>query len=303
MSDPPYAPPDPIARNRGPLLLEPEAGAPAVIDPDWQPKSFQPAPRARGSLGWLAGGVAVLLGSWAGLSGVAFVQDLFARSTTLGGLAVAGLGAGLGMLGVAALGETRAYRGLARVEHLRGTLAGPTQLAAMRAAARDWVGTIRANLPDPEAVLREVEAAGSPDALLALLRARVSVPLDQAAGRIGRQAALEGAALVAILPHPALDGLFAGLRGLRVIRQVAALYGLRPGMLMGFALARRVAWTAAGTAGMDMLAQTMLDQVVTSVPGVRHVAAAIPGAGVAAVRLYRLAGIAAAACDPVPPQG
>jgi putative membrane protein len=51
---------------------------------------------------------------------------------------------------------------------------------------------------------------------------------------------------------------------------------------------------------MDMLAHTMLDQVVTTVPGIRHVAAAIPGAGVAAVRLYRLAHITGAACDPMP---
>lgn len=289
----------PPTRNLGPLLLEPETDAPAVIDPVWQPASLAPPRPPRSTLGWLAGGVALLLGSWVALSAVTFIQDLFARSATLGALALAGIGTGAVMLGVAIAAESRAWRGLARVDHLRAALGGPS-LPEMRAAARAWVASLRPGLADAPAILAEIERAESPAALHALLRARISAPLAMAAGRIGRQAALEGAALVAILPHPALDGIFAGLRGLRVIRQVAALYGLRPGTLMGLSLARRVAWTAAGTAGMDMLAHTMLDQVVTSVPGIRHVAAAIPGAGVAAVRLYRLAHITGAACDPLP---
>lgn len=292
-------PEPPPMQNRGPLLLEPEADAPAVIDPGWQPASLAAPRPPRGTLGWLAGGVALLLGSWIALSAVTFVEDLFARSTTLGALALAGIGAGAAMLAVAATVESRAWRGLARVDQLRAALGG-SNLPAMRVAARSWVASLRPGLADAGGILAEIDRAETPAALHALLLARVSAPLSVAAGRIGRQAALEGAALVAILPHPALDGVFAGLRGLRVIRQVAALYGLRPGTLMGFSLARRVVWTAAGTAGMDMLAHTMLDQVVTTVPGIRHVAAAIPGAGVAAVRLYRLAHITGAACDPLP---
>jgi uncharacterized membrane protein YcjF (UPF0283 family) len=293
-------PEPPPIQNRGPLLLEPEANAPAVIDPGWQPASLAPQRAPRSTLGWLAGGLAVLLGSWAALSAATFIQDLFARSPALGALAAAGIGAGAVMIAIAITAETRAWRSLARVDRLRATLASP-DLPAMRGAARTWIASLRPGLADAPALLAEMDRAETPAALQALLRVRVSAPLAQAAGRIGRQAALEGAALVAILPHPALDGIFAGLRGLRVIRQIAALYGLRPGTLMGVSLARRVVWTAAGTAGMEMLAHTMLDQVVTTVPGIRHVAAAIPGAGVAAVRLYRLAHITGAACDPLPP--
>jgi putative membrane protein len=292
---------EPELRQRAPLLLEPEAGAPAVIEAEWAPAALAPPPRPRGTLGWLAGGVGLLLGSWAALAGVTFVQDLFARSEVLGGLALAGFGTGLAMLGAAGLAESRAYRGLARVDRLRVLLGGPAELTVQRQAAQDWLTSLSDRVPEAAAARREIEGAADAVALLAVLRARVTAPLSLAAGRIGRQAALEGAALVAILPHPALDGVFAGLRGFRVIRQVAALYGLRPGTLMGLALARRVAWTAAGTAGVDMLAQTMLDQVISTAPGIRHLAGAIPGAGVAAVRLYRLATITAAACDPLPP--
>ena len=42
------------------------------------------------------------------------------------------------------------------------------------------------------------------------------------------------------------------------------------------------------------------DHVLTGLPVVKHVAAAIPGTGAVAVRLYRLTGVTAEACCPVP---
>ena len=135
--------------------------------------------------------------------------------------------------------------------------------------------------------------------LRGVLRSRVADPLRERAASLGRRAAAEGATLVAVCPHPALDGLIAGARGLLVIRRVAALYGLRPGLTVTLALLRRVAWTAAGTTGLSMVSQGLADHVLTGLPVVKHVAAAIPGTGAVAVRLYRLAGVTAEACCPV----
>ena len=86
-----------------------------------------------------------------------------------------------------------------------------------------------------------------------------------AAARRGR------AGLVAVCPHPALDGLIAGARGLLVIRRVAALYGLRPGLTVTLALLRRVAWTATGTTGLSLVSQGLADHVLTGLPVVKHV--------------------------------
>ena len=66
------------------------------------------------------------------------------------------------------------------------------------------------------------------------------------------------------------------------------------------ALLRHVAWTAAGTTGLVMASQGLADHVLTELPVVKHVAGAVPGTGAVAVRLYRLAGVAAEACPPVP---
>ena len=74
----------------------------------------------------------------------------------------------------------------------------------------------------------------------------------------------------------------------------------RPGLAITLKLLRRVAWTAAGTTGLVLVSQGLADHVLTGLPVVKHVASAIPGTGAVAVRLYRLAGVTAEACYPVP---
>ena len=76
--------------------------------------------------------------------------------------------------------------------------------------------------------------------------------------------------------------LAVSLRGVVMIRQIAALHGVRPGLAVTISLLRRIATTAAGTSGAAFLSQTLADHLLTTTPGVKHVAAAIPGAGTAA---------------------
>jgi hypothetical protein len=51
---------------------------------------------------------------------------------------------------------------------------------------------------------------------------------------------------------------------------------------------------------VDLLSQGLADRALSAVPVTRHIAASVPGSGVAALRLYRLATMAAEACCPVP---
>ena len=48
------------------------------------------------------------------------------------------------------------------------------------------------------------------------------------------------------------------------------------------------------------MSQGLADHALASLPVLKHVAGALPGTGAVAVRLYRLAGVAAEACSPVP---
>jgi hypothetical protein len=99
--------------------------------------------------------------------------------------------------------------------------------------------------------------------------------------------------------HASWDGVIAGLWGLRVIHEVARLYGLRPGPAVTLCLVRKVVWIAAGVAGLALLSQGLADQAVGSLPFIKHITASVPGAGLAAMRSYRLSRIAAEASCPV----
>ena len=285
---------------RGPVLMDALPDSPARLDVGWIPEAVVP-PRVRvGALSWLAAGLCLLVVSWAVLSLVSFVVGLFGQGLLLGTAGAVLIGSSTLMLLYAALLEARAYRSLGSVERLRVVLVAPSSsLPVVRARALEWMTQLGESVPDSSQAKRLVREAGTVVELRGVLRSRVADPLRERAAGLGRRAAAEGATLVAVCPHPALDGLIAGARGLLVIRRVAALYGLRPGLTVTLALLRRVAWTAAGTTGLSMISQGLADHVLTGLPVVRHVAAAIPGTGAVAVRLYRLAGVTAEACCPV----
>jgi len=287
---------------RHPALLDPVAGAPSVIDPAWQPEAARATQGAGGAVGWVLGGVALLLVTWAALGAAELAGAAFAWSPVLGWAAVAALGGAVGMVAWGVWVEWRGFRSLAQVDRLRRRLAGARGLDPARAAAAAWVEQVAPRLPDAEAARRAVAAAADMEGLRAALRHAVAGPLAEAAGQLGTRAAMQAGALVALCPHPALDGVIVGLRGLRLVREVAALYGLRPGTLATLALAKRVAMTAAGTAGVELLSQSLSDQLLQRLPVLSHLAAAIPGATLAAVRLYRLARFSALACAPVAPR-
>jgi putative membrane protein len=134
----------------------------------------------------------------------------------------------------------------------------------------------------------------------AVLRDRVVRSLQESARQAGNRAAIQEGAVVAITPSSALDGILAGLRALALIRQVARIYGLRPGPAVTIALLRRVAWTVAAVSGVELLSRSLTDLTLAKIPLISHLTAAVPGTSVAALRLYRLAVITAEACSPLP---
>lgn len=286
-----------------PVLLEPAADAPSVIEPAWQPAVLG-APGGGGStIGWLAGGLALLLLGWVGLSTVELVLAAFARAPAYGWAAAVVVLAAAGMILWAGWRELRSWRALARVDRLRALLAGEGEAERARAAALAWLEAVAARLPDAEAARAALRAADGMAVLRAAVQLHVAGPLGEAAAQAGQRAALQAGALVALVPHPALDALLAGGRGLMLVREVASIHGVRPGALATMVLVRRVAATAAGTAGVELLSHSLSDQLLQHMPVLRHVAGAVPGATLAAVRLYRLARFAALACSPLARRG
>jgi putative membrane protein len=290
-----------VKRELGPRIevLDAEAprlepGLPAVLAPELGLGEIQEGGARTGRL-LLAGSLVLLLGVVAlGLAG--FAADQFARAAWLG-WATVGVGvAGFGLLGAGLWRELRALVALRSVDATRAALASGDARHVM-AAARAWVEQV----PEGAELLPALKAVNDPDAALALLRAGPSSALRARAGQLGVRAAVQVAAGVAAVPSPSLDALLVAWRGVRLVRQVAALYGVRPGLLGTLSLLRRTALAASLVAGTEAAANAAM-QALLGAPILAHVLGDAAAAGVAARRMVVLARATAAACDPLPPE-
>jgi putative membrane protein len=218
-----------------------------------------------GAVFWTAVGGLVLLGT--GLGVVNLVEDLFARSEGLGiiGLAFA-FAAALALIVVTA----REVFGLARLAaieklHLR---AAEVLLSDDRAASRAIVGDLlKLAHQNPQLARARAALQGHADDIIdgadmiKLAERELMTPLDQEARRLVSTAAQRVSIVTAVSPRALIDVLFVFVASLRMIRQLARLYGGRPGALGMIKLMRHVIAHLAITGGMaasDSLVQQML---------------------------------------------
>ena len=218
-----------------------------------------------GTLFWAAVGGLVLLGT--GLGIVNLIEDLFARSESLGflGLALASLAA-LALTVVIAR-EAFGLMRLGAIEklHLRAT---EVLLSDNRAASRTIVADLlKLAHQNPRLAHARAALAGHADDIIdgadmiKLAERELMTPLDQEARRLVSSAAQRVSIVTAVSPRALIDVLFVFVASLRMIRQLARLYGGRPGTLGMIRLMRHVIGHLAITGGMaasDSLIQQML---------------------------------------------
>jgi len=258
--------PDETARPaRGTVQVRPEnetASLPVAVETPVAP------PRRRfrwGVLFWIAiGGLATLA---AGLGVTHLIEDLFVRSEGLGfaGLAFA-FAATLAFIVIVAR-ETFGLVRLATIEklHLRAAkVLASDDRAESRAVVRDLLSIAHQNphLASARAAL-ENHARDIIDGadMIRLAERELMTPLDSEARRLISLAAQRVSILTAVSPRALVDVLFVIAASLRLIRQLARLYGGRPGTLGMIRLLRHVVSHAAITGGMaasDSLIQQVL---------------------------------------------
>jgi putative membrane protein len=271
------------------LLLEPDEAprleaVPALL-PTADPVRWRWSPALAGA-GILTLGIPTLWAAW-------LVSALFDRWGALGWTGLVILVVGIGLIGVAMGRELRSLAALRRVDQLRAELASGEAVRVGRAARR-WLETLK----EHAAILPALAAIDTPESVLALLRAGPAQALREATDVLGRTAALQSVAIVAATPSPALDALTVGWCGVRLIRQVAALHGMRPGILGTLALLQKTALAAATVAATEIAVNAATHAMIAH-PLLRHLAGDVAGAGVAARRMIVLARAAAAACSPL----
>ncbi len=255
-----------------------------------------PVPRSRWSgLGRAAAGAAVLGLGLAALDSVNFVVDQFGRGPVQGWATLGVVALGFGLLAGGVWRELRSLAALRAVDRARAAFARQ-DLEAARAEALRWAGGV-AEAASLQPALRQ---AGSTEELRALLEGGPLRLLDAEAAGLGRVAAVQAFSITAVSPSPGLDALVFAWRGVRLVRQVAALHGLRPGFAGTFALLRRTLFDAATVAVTDVAVDAAARALLSNKLLEQFAGEAAAGA-VAARRMLRLARVAAEACRIVPP--
>jgi putative membrane protein len=214
---------------------------------------------------WAAVGGLVLLGVGLGITHL--IEDLFARSEGLGFIGLACAFAAALALTVVTAREAFGLARLATIEkmHLR---AAEVLVSDDRAASRTIVDDLlKLAHQNPQLARARAALQGHADDIIdgadmiKLAERELMAPLDQEARRMVSSAAQRVSIVTAVSPRALVDVLFVFVASLRMIRQLARLYGGRPGTLGMIRLMRHVIAHLAITGGMaasDSLVQQVL---------------------------------------------
>ena len=249
---------------RGIVQITPES------DPAQVPVPIEAPAVPRRGFGWGAmfwGGIAGLVLLGVGLGVTQLIEDLFARSESLGILGLASAFAATLALVVVASRELLALARLAAIEKLHERAAEvivSDDHDESRAVVRDLLRIAHQN---PQLARARAELTGHINDiidgadLIRLAERELMTPLDTEARRLVSSAAQRVSLVTAVSPRAAIDIVFVFVAALRLIRQLARLYGGRPGALGMMRLLRHVIAHLAitgGVAASDSLVQQML---------------------------------------------
>ncbi len=286
------------------VLAEPPASLPVARDVAGFP--IVPARRRRGIRWGLAlGGSAVLLvGGIAVIDAVSWLDALFARSLALGAVGAALIGGVFAALAGFIGSEVHNLRRLrsAQLIHDRG------RELALRSGSFDGHGFIAevvrltSATPTGRALCEQFRDALSDThddrEALQLFERIVLRPLDELAYIAIRRGARDTAIGTSVSPVGGLDALIVLWRSLRMVREIAEVYGLRPTRLSLFALIRRMFVTATFSVTADMVGDVVGAHLGGRLAGI--VSGKLAEGVYAGVRTARLGLLAVEQCRPLP---
>ncbi len=271
-----------------------------ALTPEPQPA---PTPAARrrfpSPFAVAAGGIGLFALGVAGIDLFEFIGGAFARGPALGAIAAAAVAAGAGgalyWLGC----ELRGLMRLRSAEDLRRLI--PSAVAGELKRELDTAAAILARDPLLAGPVARYRAAiephhGGGDALELFARF-VLAPADRLAERAIRRAAAQAFAINAVSPTALTDTLFFAVRALRLVREVAEIYGQRPGLVGVVHLLRRLIGGAGLVGAVDVAGGVLVQQLGGAI--IERISANAAESAYAGQKMARLGLVAMALCRPV----
>jgi putative membrane protein len=271
--------------------------------------NLQPAPetnlpsvrtgRSRSPFAVAAAGLGILALGIVGIDLVEFIDGAFAHGAGFGVFALTAVIAGSGGAAYWLAAELRGLLRLRSAERLRRLI--PSAVSSELKSEIDAAAAILARDP----LLGE--AAGRYRAILEphhtgrdaleLFSRFVLAPADQLAEGAIRRATAQAFAINAISPTALLDTLLFAARAMRLIREIAEIYGQRPGLAGTVHLLRRLAGGAGLVGAVDLVGGVLAQQLGGAV--MERLSASAAESAYAAQKMARLGIIAMALCRPV----
>ncbi len=293
---------EPIERRLRPRIVETEATGrldlrlPVVPEPDLAPG---PPRRGPSPFGVALAGMGVLVVGVAGIDLAQFVDGAFAHGTGIGVLAAVAVAASVGGAGYWLIAELRGLLRLRSTERLKCLI--PSALASELKHEIDLAASILARDPllrEPVASFRSVlEPHHSGRDALDLFSRFVLAPADRLAETAIRRAAAQAFAINAISPTVLLDTFLFAARAMRLIREIAEIYGQRPGLAGTVHLLRRIVGGAGLVGAIDIVGGVIAQQLGGAI--LERLSASAAESAYAAQKMARLGLIAMALCRPV----
>ncbi|WGF86954.1 TIGR01620 family protein [Marinivivus vitaminiproducens] len=301
---PPYPEPFELDPQHARIELEPPPAAQLPVALADAPVPAAAKPRRSRFGAWLIGGAAVLLAGALGVEAYDFVTGLWERNVVIGGVFIAIAAAtGAAALGLAAR-ELYDLRRMQKVERLRD--------AATRLLGAEIHGEVGTVIPPIEKLYRdrpelknELAAFDRHDSdslsdgeRIQLFARTVLQPVDRQAYALVLKGARDVGVLTAVSPLGAMDGLIVLGRNLMLLRQIARLYGVRPGVAGTVSLVRRTLGNVAIAGVGELVTEHAAHQLGA---GLMAMLSAKAGQGLTnGVLAARLGLVAMTQCRPVP---
>jgi putative membrane protein len=285
-----------------PRILETEETGRLELNLQQPPETDLPALRTRRSRSPIrvaAIGFGILVFGLVGIDLVQFIDGAFAHGVGLGIAATAAVAAGCGGAVYWLGAELRGLWRLRSAERLRSLI--PFALADELKREIDATAAILAADPLLREAVARYRAVREPhhsghDALELFFRF-VLAPADRLAEAAIRRAATQAFAINAVSPTALLDTLLFAARALRLIREIAEVYGQHPGLAGTAHLLRRLASGAGMVGAVDLVGGILVQQLGGAV--MERLSASAAESAYAAQKMARLGIIAMALCRPV----